>query len=75
MCVSDTGVGISEKVIDKLFKIDGNVKSEGTANEPGTGLGLILCREFIEKNDGEIWVESTEGEGSTFCFTLPMVQA
>lgn len=75
VCVFDTGVGISEKVIDKLFKIDGNVKSEGTANEPGTGLGLILCREFIEKNDGEIWVESTEGEGSTFCFTLPMVQA
>ena len=73
VCVSDTGVGIPKTVIDKLFKIDGDVRTEGTANEQGTGLGLILCDEFIEKNGGKIWVESTEGVGSNFCFTLPRV--
>ncbi len=70
--VSDTGVGISESRIKKLFRVDENVKTEGTANEVGTGLGLILCKEFVERNGGEIWVESMIGKGSTFFFTLPL---
>lgn len=70
--VLDTGVGINENNIKKLFKIDGNVKTPGTANEPGTGLGLILCKEFVEYNRGKIFIESTEGEGSCFSFTLPV---
>ena len=68
--VSDTGVGIKEEIIGKLFKVEENVKTEGTAQEPGTGLGLILCREFVEKNNGKMWVESTIGKGSCFSFTL-----
>lgn len=70
--VCDNGVGISEKVIDNLFRIDQNVSTRGTANETGTGLGLILCKEFVEKNGGEISVESELGEGTTFHFTLPI---
>ena len=69
--VRDTGVGIPKARIDKLFRIDENYSTRGTANETGTGLGLILCKEFIEKHNGEIWVESKEGTGSTFYFTLP----
>lgn len=70
--VCDNGVGISERVIDHLFRIDQNVSTRGTANETGTGLGLILCKEFVEKNGGEISVESELGEGTTFYFTLPI---
>ncbi|MCD6113099.1 MAG: HAMP domain-containing histidine kinase, partial [Bacteroidales bacterium] len=69
--IEDTGVGISNKDISKLFKIDSVFKTEGTQKEKGTGLGLIICKEFVEKNGGEIWVESKEGIGSTFIFTLP----
>jgi two-component system sensor histidine kinase/response regulator len=69
--VSDNGVGISEANIQKLFSIDENHSTSGTNKEKGTGLGLILCKEFIEKNEGNIWVESEEGNGSTFYFTLP----
>ena len=69
--VSDTGVGIKDEIISKLFKVEESVKTEGTAKEPGTGLGLILCKEFVEKNNGEIWVESSVGKGSCFYFTLP----
>ena len=70
--VSDTGVGIKEDSISKIFRIDENISTKGTANETGTGLGLILCKEFIEKNGGEIWVESTFGQGTTFYFTVPL---
>lgn len=69
--IADTGVGMSQDVIDKLFRIDSKHSTKGTANEKGTGLGLILCKEFIEKNGGRIWVTSTEGEGSVFSFSLP----
>ncbi len=69
--VRDTGVGIPKDKIDKLFRIDENYSTRGTANETGTGLGLILCKEFIEKHNGEIWIESKEGTGSIFYFTLP----
>jgi signal transduction histidine kinase len=69
--VVDSGVGISANNIPKLFKPDEKFYTEGTDKEKGTGLGLILCKEFIEKNEGEIWVESQEGIGSQFHFSLP----
>ncbi len=68
--VTDTGVGIRKDVIDKLFIVGEKVGTTGTENEPSTGLGLILCKEFIEKHGGKIWVESKEGVGSTFYFTI-----
>ncbi len=68
--VSDTGVGMSKKILDKLFRIDAKHTTPGTQNETGTGLGLILCKDFVEKNGGRIWVESEEGKGSVFYFTL-----
>ena len=70
--IVDSGVGIKKENIDKLFKIDSNISTSGTANEKGTGLGLIICKEFIEKNNGEISFESTEGKGSTFRFSIPL---
>lgn len=70
--VSDNGVGISEENIQKIFSIDSKHKTPGTKGEKGTGLGLILCKEFIEKQHGKIWVESEPGKGSTFRFTLPL---
>ena len=69
--VSDTGIGLSEINIKKLFKIEEKFTSKGTEGEPSTGLGLVLCKEFIEKNGGKIWVESDKGKGSTFYFTVP----
>jgi signal transduction histidine kinase len=69
--VKDNGVGIPKKDIDKLFKIDVKYTNPGTSNEKGTGLGLLLCKEFIEKHGGSIWVESTEGKGSEFKFSIP----
>ena len=70
--VSDTGIGIQEENLEKLFRIDVNYSTRGTADEAGTGLGLILCREFIQKNNGNIEVKSTFGMGSEFSFTLPV---
>jgi signal transduction histidine kinase len=70
--VADTGVGMSEEVISKLFRIDAKHTTKGTANEKGTGLGLILCKDFVEKNGGKLWVESQEGKGSVFYFTVPL---
>jgi signal transduction histidine kinase len=69
--VRDTGIGMSQETIDKLFKIEENFSTEGTAAEKGTGLGLILCKEFIEKHGGNIRVESSEGKGTTFIITIP----
>lgn len=70
--VSDTGIGISNEVLEKLFLLNETVSMLGTNNEKGTGLGLILCKEFVEKNKGKIWVESEVGKGSVFYFTLPL---
>ncbi len=70
--VTDNGIGISQENISRLFRIDDPFKVAGTANEQGTGLGLILCKEFVEKNGGKIWVESATGVGSSFIFTLPL---
>jgi len=69
--VSDTGVGIKQENIKELFRIDSEFSTQGTNNEKGTGLGLILCKEFVEKHGGKIGVESKEGKGSTFNFSLP----
>jgi PAS domain S-box-containing protein len=70
--VSDSGVGISKDQVDKVFALDQKTSTIGTAGEKGTGLGLPLCKEMIEKNGGKIWVESAQGEGSQFHFTLPI---
>ncbi|MCU7497391.1 MAG: PAS domain S-box protein [Ignavibacteria bacterium] len=70
VAVSDTGTGISQEDISKLFRIEENVSKVGTDKEKGTGLGLILVKDFVERNGGKIWVESEPGQGSTFKFTL-----
>lgn len=70
--ISDNGIGISEQDIDKIFKIDESFSTMGTEHERGTGLGLILCKEFVEKNGGKLWAKSEPGTGSTFTFTLPV---
>lgn len=69
--VIDNGVGMTQETIEKLFRIDVNISTIGTSKERGTGLGLILCKEFIEKQGGKIWVESELGKGSKFIFSLP----
>ncbi|WP_456376417.1 tetratricopeptide repeat-containing sensor histidine kinase [Lutibacter sp.] len=68
--VKDNGIGISKTEIDNLFKIEVKNSNIGTANEQGSGLGLILCKEFVDKHGGKIWVESTLNEGSEFKFTI-----
>ncbi|NPD48121.1 sensor histidine kinase KdpD, partial [Lentimicrobium sp. S6] len=77
--VSDTGIGIPKDRIEKLFTLSESYSTKGTNNEEGTGLGLILCKEFIEKHGGKIWVESLEAGisigkagGSVFNFTIPI---
>ena len=72
ICVKDTGIGIPENIGNNIFRIDVKYTREGTEQEKGTGLGLLLCREFIERHGGKIWVESKLGEGSEFKFTLPL---
>ncbi len=69
--VIDNGTGISEENIEKIFRIDAKYKSPGTEGEKGTGLGLILCKDFVEKNGGQIWCESEQGSGTSFFFTIP----
>lgn len=73
--VKDYGVGMDADTVSKLFKIEYNIQYEGTNHEKGTGLGLILCKEFVERNGGKIWVESKDGEGSRFCFSLPVAKS
>lgn len=71
--VSDSGIGIKGVDIPKLFKIDQSFSTKGTNQEEGTGLGLIICKEFVEKNEGELIVKSKLGIGSTFIISLPIV--
>ena len=71
IAIQDNGLGIAKDALPYIFDSNHTYSTEGTAHEKGTGLGLLLCKEFIEKNQGTIWVESTEGEGTTFRFTLP----
>ncbi|NVO09639.1 MAG: PAS domain-containing sensor histidine kinase [Bacteroidales bacterium] len=72
VAISDTGTGIIKDDIKNLFKIDSNISSTGTEKERGTGLGLILCKEFIDQHKGRIWVESEIGKGSNFYFSIPI---
>jgi signal transduction histidine kinase len=74
--VKDSGIGMTSELINKLFHIDTNVSRPGTDGEPSTGLGLILCKEFVDKHGGKIWVESDPdghrgGKGTTFFFSIP----
>jgi len=78
IAVKDTGIGMTPKMISDLFRIDAKTGRPGTEGEPSSGLGLILCKEFIEKHGGKIWVESQEANqpagqsgGSTFFFVIP----
>jgi two-component system sensor histidine kinase/response regulator len=71
--IQDNGIGIGKEVIAKLFLVDEIISTTGTHKEPGTGLGLLLCKEFVEKHDGKIWVESEVGKGSKFYFTIPLI--
>jgi signal transduction histidine kinase len=73
--VIDNGIGIPEEEQKNLFRIDVQYLRRGTSDEKGTGLGLILCKEFIEKHGGNIGVESSEETGSTFYFTLPLFKS
>lgn len=73
--IKDNGVGIQSNRIEKLFEVSSAKSTRGTKNEPGSGLGLVLCREFIVINDGQIWVSSEEGKGSIFTFSLPLKKA
>jgi len=71
IAVKDNGIGIAKERTDDLFRIDRHSTTRGTANEGGTGLGLIICREFVERNGGKLWVESEPGKGTTFSFSIP----
>jgi len=71
--VTDNGVGIEKKHLEQLFSIENKQNKKGTAKEMGSGLGLLLCKEFVEMNKGEIWVESELGKGSSFNFSLPAI--
>lgn len=73
--ISDNGIGIPKEKCNELFSIASNTTTLGTADENGSGLGLVLCKEFIQKNNGDIWVESEENKGSNFIFTLPIYKA
>jgi signal transduction histidine kinase len=72
--IADNGVGISDELQCKLFHVNEQLRSKGTEGELSTGLGLLLCKDFVEKNGGEIRVESIEGKGSKFSFTVPVSQ-
>lgn len=69
--VSDNGIGMTPEIINKLFDISDVLTTRGTSGEIGTGLGLLICKEFVEKHNGKIWVESEVGKGSDFKFSLP----
>jgi signal transduction histidine kinase len=69
--VSDTGIGLDEKQKTKLFTVNQEKIRSGTEQEQGSGLGLVLCKEFVEKNGGKIWVEPKQAVGSTFAFNIP----
>jgi signal transduction histidine kinase len=68
---TDNGVGMTQETLGKLFRLDENYKSQGTAGETGTGLGLILCQEYVQLHGGRIEVESQPGKGTTFTLFLP----
>jgi signal transduction histidine kinase len=69
--IKDTGIGMDREIMENLFRIDAKVNRSGTEGEPSSGLGLLLCKEFVEKHKGKLWANSEVGKGSTFSFTLP----
>ena len=69
--IKDTGIGMKQTLIGNLFHLDVDTNRKGTEGESSTGLGLMICKDFIEKNGGQLWIESEEGKGSTFSFSLP----
>ncbi len=74
IAVTDTGIGMSKENVNKLFKKEDHFTTQGTNNEAGTGLGLLLCRDFVEANGGKISVESQENKGTSFIFDLPLAE-
>jgi two-component system sensor histidine kinase/response regulator len=72
--IRDFGIGMNEEEQNKLFDNEQHFSSFGTGNESGSGLGLLLCREFVHRNGGELWFRSEKGDGSTFCFYIPLPQ-
>jgi len=72
--IIDSGIGMNLTLIDNLFRLDVQTNRKGTDGEASTGLGLLLCKEFVEKHGGKFWAESEEGKGSTFNFTLPLLK-
>jgi signal transduction histidine kinase len=73
IAIADNGVGMSDEVLNKIFRIDSKHTTEGTAGEKGTGLGLLLCKEFVERNQGKLWAKSEPGKGSTFFFAFELL--
>jgi len=69
--IKDTGIGMTPDIIEHLFQLDGKTSRKGTHGEPSSGLGLLLCKDFITRHGGKIWVESAEGKGTTFYLTFP----
>jgi signal transduction histidine kinase len=69
--IRDTGIGMKKEMLSNLFRFDLQTNRKGTEGEPSSGLGLIICKEFIEKHGGKFWVESEEGKGSCFSFSIP----
>jgi signal transduction histidine kinase len=72
--ISDSGIGMKPELKDRLFLLNEKTSRKGTDGEPSSGLGLLLCKEFIDKNGGKIWVESEEGKGSTFFITFGQIE-
>ena len=70
--VSGNGIGLKKEDMDKLFRIEHSHSTLGTNKEKGTGLGLLLCKEFIEMHGGEIWADGNQEKGCTFNFTIPL---
>ena len=69
--IRDSGIGMNRNMLDNLFRLDVNTNRKGTDGEYSTGLGLIICKDLVEKHGGKLWAESEEGKGSTFRFSLP----
>lgn len=72
--IRDTGIGMPKKMIEHLYSFEHKNGRPGTEGEPSTGLGLVLCKDFIERNDGQLFVESEEGKGTVFSFSLPITK-
>jgi signal transduction histidine kinase len=71
MSISDQGIGIPKDIRNRLFRLDEYISTKGTDNETGTGLGLIYCKDLIERHNGAIWIEDDENRGTTISFSLP----